>query len=144
MVIPVPKPRRTVALPNYSEFEGDCRCGCGMAQDNDAMIIFQAFVFMLQRKYGCKVVHEETSGARCQKHNAAEGGASDSRHLHKDAFDSRFYKNIGGKRIRIPNREIAAAAIASGLFGGVGYMKYEKTGEDIVHLDCRPGALVQW
>lgn len=144
MVVIQKSPRRMIPLKNYSESEGACRCGCGAIVADDLMIRLQAFVFLLERETGCSVKHQTTSGSRCRADNARVGGASDSRHLHNDAMDGTFHEFRGGQWRQIPNREVAHLAIRCGLFTGVGFLKYEKTGENCVHLDCRPGQLVQW
>jgi uncharacterized protein YcbK (DUF882 family) len=144
-MVTIPKsPRRLIPLRNYSETEGACRCGCGERPTDDLMIRLQCFVLFLERETGCSVKHLTTSGSRCKTDNARVGGASDSRHLHNDAMDGTFQEFRGGQWRQIPNREVAHYAQRCGLFSGVGFLKYEKSGENCVHLDCRPGALVVW
>lgn len=142
------KPRRIVPLVNYSEHEGECKCGCGLPISDEAAICLQAFIYVLERHYGCRVRHVtkegEIYGSRCPKHNADEKGAKDSRHIHADAADGYFERLYNGKWAQIPNSEIFTLAKQSGLFGGIGYMKYVKAKKNLVHLDTRPGPLVTW
>lgn len=136
--------RRSVPLKNYSDTEGACKCGCGERPTDELMVCLQAFIFLLERETGCSVKHLTTSGSRCKTDNARVKGASDSRHLHNDAMDGTFHEFRGGVWRQIPNREVAHLAQRCGLFSGVGFLKYEKLGQNLVHLDCRPGALVVW
>jgi uncharacterized protein YcbK (DUF882 family) len=66
------------------------------------------------------------SGFRCVPHNAAVGGAQDSRHVHGDAADL----NTG-------YATVAQAARAGAV--GVG-----NADEWAVHVDWRPGGAARW
>lgn len=129
--------RKPFVFENYAEGEGDCKCKCGKAVVTKILILLQAFIYMLSRIYGTKIKHITSSGARCEKHNAAEKGASNSQHLHGDAMDGIFLKYNGQTWEQIPNKEIFEHAQKCGLFTGIGYHKYVKAKKNCVHLDCR-------
>ena len=66
---------------NFTEAELACRCGCGMLPS-------EYFVRDLQSlRAACGFPFPMTSGARCEKHNQAEGGAPGSKHLAGEAGD---------------------------------------------------------
>lgn len=136
--------RRTVVLQNYAIDEGACKCGCGMQLQDELLLVQQAFNAVLSRAYGAPIRHVLTSGARCAKHNAEVGGESDSQHVGGGATDGYWEYKHRGKWIRMEPQDVAAAAVKSGLFGGVGYRRYLKAGTNIVHLDIRPGPAVVW
>ncbi len=69
---------------------------------------------------------EIVSGHRCCAHNAAVGGATQSRHIAGDAADIP------------PNRVTEDQAVE---FGAVGV---GVAGEWVVHVDVRPGPHVRW
>ena len=131
--------KRLAECRNYSRDELRCRCGCGLDVTDSFVIALQAFIAILERKLMTKVRHVVSGGARCKKHNDEEGGKPDSRHVHQDAVDGTYDKLVGEKWEQIPNAVIAAEARRSGLFGGVGYKQYADAGENLVHLDGRPG-----
>lgn len=133
------KARRTIETENFSEREGECKCGCGMQLGDKIVLLLQAFVHVVERNVDAEVECIINSGARCPKHNKAEGGATDSRHLHGDAVDVIFRRRNGGVTVQIPNTVIAKLAISSGLFGGVGSIQYQRESRNLVHLDARPG-----
>ena len=133
--------RRFVPLENFSDTEGRCQCGCGGAVGDEIMLRLQAFIRTLALVADPPIKCRVNSGFRCAKHNAAVGGAADSRHLHGDAVDVVFFRADGSQ---IDNADVAVMARKSGLFTGIGYMQYAKQGKNLVHLDCRPGALVIW
>jgi uncharacterized protein YcbK (DUF882 family) len=67
---------------NFSRKEFECKCGCGEAFVDINLI--QALQFV-RDQYGKGI--KITSGYRCAKHNAAEGGKPDSAHLTGKAVD---------------------------------------------------------
>lgn len=68
--------------PNFTQQELSCRCGCGtFICEEDSLDRLQA----LRNALGKPVVVR--SASRCEKHNAAEGGARHSQHLLGKAFD---------------------------------------------------------
>lgn len=69
-----------------------------------------------------------TSGHRCAKHNAKEGGAQNSQHIYGKAVD--IYCPSSTER-----HEVLTAALSLG-FSGVGIKK------EIIHLDIREDAPV--
>jgi uncharacterized protein YcbK (DUF882 family) len=105
------------------------------------MLRLQAFIRALEVVAGEGVKCQINSGFRCSAHNAKVGGAADSRHLHGDAVDVVFFRKDG---VQIENQDVASVARHSMLFTGIGYLDYAKKGKNLVHLDCRPGALVIW
>lgn len=61
---------------HFSRREFACKCGCGFnVVDAELLYVLEAL-----RDYFAAPI-SITSGARCVKHNAAEGGASSSKHL---------------------------------------------------------------
>ena len=138
--------KRQVECPNYSTTEGNCKCGCGMTMTGEIVLALQAFVRSLERMLGAQVRHLITSGARCKARNdATPGAAKDSRHTHGDAVDGYFeHSDDNGKHWhRMDSRDVALVAVKTGLFGGVGWMRYSRS-SGIVHLDTRPGKTVTW
>jgi hypothetical protein len=141
--------RRMVRCKNFSPSEGRCKCGCGLESGDDIILRVQAFILMLERIHDAPVQFRITGPARCKQHNADENGARDSRHLPKpedgcgDALDGTFWTKPAGKSWQLLDcRKVAAEAVTSCLFGGVGVRKYKYTR---IHLDGRPGLpVVEW
>lgn len=140
----MPDPRRCVQLANYSVTEGSCSCGCGARMGEDIVLALQAFISILRRTYGAPVRHLVTSGARCKAHNAEVGGSPTSQHLEGKACDGVFQWHSGATWIPIDIIDLGTLARKSGLFGGVGYIEYERGGHHFIHLDVRPGSTVFW
>lgn len=137
--------KRRVTLDNYSDGEGQCKCGCGLQLTDDLVLALQAFNSVLARLYGAAVRHIITSGARCLRHNQTLGNSSDtSRHINGTACDGHWEYQHRVVWHRIEPADVAMAAVRSGLFGGVGYLRYMREGTNIVHLDLRPGPAVTW
>lgn len=108
-----------------------CRCGCGVRPGDEA----------IEKLYALRMLHEEPipvrSGARCRKHNKAEGGKSRSRHITQwvtirgvlraiqecDAFDLETTIKTEGKLVRL--------ALLVG-FRGIGIKD-----NDFLHIDLR-------
>lgn len=139
---------RIIGLSNYAEKEGDCECGCGLKMTDDLVLALQAFNAILSRVYGCPVRHLVTSGARCAKRNAATPNSSPfSQHVLGLAADGYWEKKnthpANNPYSQCLTENVAAEALRSGLFGGVGWKMYEGT-SGIIHLDIRPGACVAW
>lgn len=128
----------SVNLPNILDHEGFCECGCGKASSQELLVLLQAFVYMVERTRGKKVrVHWH--GARCQSHNnEIPGSAKFSEHLNGQAADCKFEEYDGTRWHPIDSATIAAYAIGSGLWGGIGWKKYHPVPGHI-HLDIRPG-----
>ena len=121
--------------------ETKCKCGCGLQVKDKIMILLQAFIYILEFVYGGTITCVVNSGARCPKHNAAEGGALDSQHPHLCAVDCKFF--LGKKQLN--NSEIATHAVNSRLFTGVGWKRYITQGLNLIHLDCRTGnRIAKW
>lgn len=137
--------KRGILLKNYGIDEGKCACGCGQSLQDDTVLALQAFISVLERVYGASVRHLITSGARCARHNAATPGASpDSQHVGGGAADGYFEYLHRAVWKRIEPSDVASLAVKSGLFGGVGYLRYAREGSHIVHLDTRPGPTKTW
>ena len=129
---------RLIALPNIVDGEGFCSCGCGMDCTQELLITLQAFVFAIERERG-KKVRVLWHGARCKsKNNATPGAAMFSEHMTGNAADCVFEEMDGSRWRKIDSQAIAAIAITSGLWGGIGWRKYHPTPGHI-HLDIRPG-----
>ena len=133
------EPRRCVALPNYLPTEGQCKCGCGQQLRDDFVLLLQALIHRLSRNFAAQVRHKMTSGARCEPHNKAEGGAKYSQHIWGRAADGTFeFFDLKKKTwVQISNDMVAQHAIQIGLFGGVGWRSYQSEGKNLVHLDSR-------
>ncbi|MEN6585978.1 MAG: D-Ala-D-Ala carboxypeptidase family metallohydrolase, partial [Sulfuricella sp.] len=70
--------------PNFTRAEFACKCGCGFAEPDPALVTgLQA----LRDALGKPIII--TSGCRCAKHNTAEGGAKRSMHVAGKAADIR-------------------------------------------------------
>lgn len=141
------KPRRVVRCPNFAVDEGACSCGCGAGLEDAIVIGLQAIAFYFARRYGCEVQVRVSSGRRCKaKNDATPGSAMFSRHLTGEAADITVWQKVRGGWGQIPNSEVEQVARHSGLFGGVGYAKYAKEKQNLVHLDVRPGGFppVTW
>jgi len=113
--------RDTVRIDKYFKSEElYCKCGCGTKPSARA---FDG-ITQLRRSYGKPITI--TSGARCEKHNRAVGGVSNSRHfLNRDAFD-----------IRVPKNDIPivwAKAVQCG-FKGLGLID---VANGVIHIDMR-------
>jgi hypothetical protein len=115
----------------------------------DRMVLFlQALVFALARELGGDIRCHITGPARCPAHNKTEGGVGDSDHIGGNGADVWFSRD--GKRIH--PRDVGPIAIRTGLFGAVGYVKYQKPWKDAngksrpatyhIHLGDRPGPTV--
>lgn len=71
-------------LKHFREDEFKCKCGCGMDVHPCLKILADA----AREETGDTFVI--TSGARCEKHNAAEGGSETSSHLKGLAMDIKY------------------------------------------------------
>lgn len=102
---------------NFTEAELACRCGCGMLPSEYLIADLQAL------RNACGFPFPVTSGARCAKHNASQGGAVKSLHVQGQACD-----------IAIINSEQRYKLISQALnrgFHGIGIS------DKFVHLDRR-------
>lgn len=101
--------------PNFSEKELRCKCRCKLfIQNDDALDKLQALRTFLGRPL---VINSAT---RCEKHNAAEGGAPGSLHLTGQAFDLA----IGDH-----DRKVLLEAAGTVGFTGFGF------GQNFLHVD---------
>lgn len=137
--------KRRITLNNYRDGEGSCKCGCGLQLTDDMALTLQAFNAVLARAWGAPIRHIITSGARCLAHNRTLGNSSDtSRHINGTACDGHWEYQHNGAWHRIDSSDVALSAVRSGLWGGVGHLRYAREGSFIVHLDLRPGPAVTW
>lgn len=139
-----------VALPNFSEGEAQCKCGCGKDTSPTLMVKVQALVFRLERKTGRRIRCMVNSGARCKIHNTKvyHGVYTPSYHMGRDkvdngvgmpgaAIDVLMQYEREGKWENLDKEFVANEAIAMNIFGGVGYKIYGAS-EQFVHLDEGP------
>lgn len=138
--------RALVRLRNFSEFEADCKCGCGLPTSPELLLRIQAFIYILERHYDCPVRCIITGGARCIKHNTAEykGVPTPSYHCGISKGAKKDWEGAAVDMVmeiqprkdwaRITKAELAKQAIDSKLFGGIGWKKY---GSDcrFLHVD---------
>ena len=107
---------------NFTPKEVTCKCGCGLMPTKEAMDAAQDL-----RDYLGMPLHI-TSGARCARHNASVGGARNSWHVKRMAFDIRA------------NRKTASFILNYALdmprFNGFGINLKSYWG--FIHLDIRP------
>lgn len=129
---------RLIELGNIMDGEGFCSCGCGTDSTPELLITLQAFTLVLSRERG-KKIRVFWSGARCKaKNTATKGSAQYSLHLTGEAADCKFEEYDGMRWRKIPSGTVATSAVGCGLWGGIGYKKYQKT-TGHVHLDIRAG-----
>lgn len=96
---------------NFSRSEFRCNCAgagklvsagyCGGkrdAVDAELLRVLQEMVDTFQHDTMHHITCKITSGNRCEKHNADEGGAKDSQHLHSKAVDFKLFYT-GGEQI---------------------------------------------
>jgi len=72
----------------YYDHDFNCQCGCGRGQF-DARL----FLFLLELDRLDVEVKKISSAFRCDKHNIAEGGAVNSKHLYGLAVDIHVLKD---------------------------------------------------
>lgn len=101
---------------NFSKFEFQCRCGCGL---NSMDMHFMSKLQFMRERLGKAIT--PTSGIRCLKHNKIVGGAITSAHLDGEAADLEAI----GSRARY---ELIDAAISEG-FTRIGI------GKTFIHMD---------
>ena len=129
---------RLVELPNIVDGEGFCSCGCGKDSTPELLITLQASVFLMARERG-KRIRVFWYGARCQaKNQATRGHADRSLHLDGEAADTHWEEYDGARWVKIPSQTVAAIMVGGGVWGGVGWNKYENTTKH-THLDLRDG-----
>lgn len=104
----------------FPESEMCCKCGCGALPKHEFML----WLVTVREEYGYPMII--TSGARCEKHNKAEGGADDSAHLDGLAADTKVF----GLRAML----LLAVALKHGVHG-VGLMQKGAHKNRFMHLD---------
>lgn len=106
--------------PHFTAAEMACRCGCGALPDPDLMHWLES----VRTSYGYPMV--VISGARCEKHNAAVGGAADSMHVRGLAVDVSVHGIMAMSLIGVAK-----------LWGvqGLGLMQHGPVEKRYVHLD---------
>lgn len=112
---------------NFSAEELGCRCGHCTA---GIQLGFARHLQELRDTLGIPL--PISSGVRCTAHNAAEGGAPNSRHIYGDAVDICWTQMSGEQKLRL-----ITTAYKLG-FVGFGFHKL------YLHLDDRQGNVVQW
>lgn len=102
----------------FTPGEFACKCGCGTGEIQESLV---RAADEIRRRLGVPVT--VTSGLRCEKHNAAVGGVSNSRHLGGDAAD--LISSAGPARMK----EVAEEVM--GNTGGIGLYSWG------IHVDTR-------
>lgn len=106
---------------NFSRKEFQCKCGCKKIGSSPKFMDGVKKLQQIRDKLGVPLVIN--SAHRCPKHNAAVGGAPQSRHKFGDAFDVAVPKGLTVDKL-------AALARTVG-FTGIG--RYYK--QNFVHMD---------
>lgn len=101
----------------FTDEEFACKCGCGKADVSSDLV---ARLDQLREQLGRPIVI--SSGFRCESHNAAEGGVSDSAHTHGLAVDIKV--SSGQERF-----EVLAKVIRGYMFKRIGIAK------TFIHVD---------
>ena len=101
-------------MPVSREIFG-CKCGCGFNVIHDAVVGLVGSIQEVAPE--CHV----TSGCRCEDHNKAEGGVSDSPHLKGTAAD-----------LYVPNSKLRYLVLRKLFAMGV---KRIGIGKDFIHFD---------
>jgi len=140
--------RVSVPLRNFRQGEGDCKCGCGKKLAPELLLRLQAFIYFLEAELGLPTRCNINSGARCIPHNTAtyKGIPTPSFHVGKSRGLSEIAYEFGAaadihvevclhdKWITVDKSKLAAFAIATRLFGGVGWKIYGDS-QNFVHVD---------
>ena len=84
----------------FKESDFECKCGCGEMPGMGIMV----FVNMIRNFAGEPMI--VTTGKRCVRHNANEGGKKKSKHLAGTACDIRFLKNNTPERIKTLRKKL--------------------------------------
>jgi uncharacterized protein YcbK (DUF882 family) len=94
---------------NLSRSELTCKCGCGFnAADIVLVGLLQDACNHFKEKYASyTAMLIVTSGNRCQKHNADEGGATSSQHIQGIAADHKVRVVIDGELVVVAAEELA-------------------------------------
>lgn len=106
---------------HFRKDEMECHCGCGMVPASE----FMQWLEGLRKAYGSPMLI--TSGARCQKHNQAVGGASDSMHVKGLACD-----------VRISGTQAFKLMALAHLWGVKGLGVKQHGPDRFIHLDIGP------
>jgi len=140
-----------VPLPNFSEIEADCSCGCGKKTSPTLMVKVQALLFRVTQKTGRKVRAIVTSGARCERQNTKVYGGTPTNSYHMGSKKKDLGSAFNGAAIDVviqfqeedgtwqafDKEFIAHEALNMGIFGGIGYKIYGYS-HNFVHLDEGP------
>lgn len=108
----------------FTKEEFSCKCGCGVRMNRD--FVFR--VDSLRARVGFPIVI--TSGYRCESHNKAIGGATNSQHVKGLAADLKIVSSN--------HRYEILKEVFSMHFAGVGIA------DNFVHIDDRDSTLVSW
>ncbi len=116
---------------NILDREMSCHCGCGFSSLEQGLIdIFNKIRKIVGKPVGI------TCACRCREHNAAIGGARDSKHLPNE------HGNCEAMDLAIPNgwTEERFADVCDKVLetiGGGGLGRYLNSKKKIVHIDIR-------
>lgn len=110
---------------HFSLEEFSCRCGCG-----ETVVDFRLITALEAIRTAMSVPVRINSGYRCASHNAAVGGAVDSRHVLGQAADC---SGVDLERFR-------NEALKSPFINGIGADRMR----GFVHVDVRNGPRVEW
>lgn len=108
----------------FTAKELNCKCGCGLVSQP----ILISMLNQLRANYGSPLVIN--SAARCEKRNAAVGGAKNSQHCKGRAVDinTRGFSDKEIERLVLTAKKLG--------FRGFGF------GLNFLHIDCRIGLVV--
>lgn len=116
-----------ITLNNFSEWEFDCRCGCGL-NNMQGLFLWKLQQVRTEAMFPFTI----TSGSRCPKHNKDEGGKSNSDHLTGQGADIEV--KTSQQRFRLIEKAIDCGIKRIGV------------GKTFVHLGDNPNnpQLVMW
>jgi len=114
-----------------------CHCGCGTGDG----IVRRTLIDGLQKLRDLVGVPIRVdSGCRCEKHNAAIGGASHSKHLQGIAADISFPTMFSGKIVNVTDMYLLAEEIPDFRNGGIGI----NLNKHSIHVDVRNDGRARW
>jgi len=116
-----------ITLLDFSDWEFDCKCGCGLNNMN-AIFLWKLQQIRTEAMFPFEIV----SGSRCPEHNKDEGGKATSDHLTGQAADIKI--KTSQQRFRIIEKAIQCGIKRIGI------------GKTFIHLGDNPNnpQLVIW
>ncbi len=115
--------------PHFTDTELACRCGCGMLPTQELLDALEAIRLI----YG-RPIHI-ASGARCEAHNQAVGGAAKSAHITGQAVD--LSPPVGADLMDLISVSIGVLTLIRATrepdCGGFGMG--ERNGQRLIHFD---------